>query len=92
MNWNRMKEEYGEYPEDHFDDPADYQQSIGNSYEANRIRQRRRKVEDGDIAEPEPTCKRCKYYESRFTSGFCRVLKRRVWSYEVACKYFEASE
>lgn len=41
MNWRRFKEEYGEGPEEHYDDPAEYQESIGNKYSANQIRKRR---------------------------------------------------
>ena len=50
MNWREFTDRYGEGPDEHFDDPADYQDSIGNTHIANRIRARRRKVEDGDIA------------------------------------------
>ena len=53
MNWNRMRDELGEYPDEHFDDPADYQDSIGNTHIADRIRARRRKIEDGEVAEDE---------------------------------------
>ena len=41
MNWQKFREEYGESPEEHFDDPADYQDSIGNKYYANQIRKKR---------------------------------------------------
>ena len=43
--------EYHESPEDLYDDPADYQDSIGNHHEAKRIRKRRKAIEDGDISE-----------------------------------------
>lgn len=33
MNWRELEEEYGEHPDEHYDDPADYQQSIGNTYQ-----------------------------------------------------------
>lgn len=39
--------------EEHYDDPADYQDSVGNRYEGNRIRKRRQAIEDGDVAEDE---------------------------------------
>ena len=51
MNWRKFAEDFGEYPDEHFDDPADYQDSIGNTHIADRIRARRRKVEDGDISD-----------------------------------------
>jgi len=41
MNWRKFREEYGESPEEHYDDPAEYQESIGNIYYANLIRKRR---------------------------------------------------
>ena len=41
MDWNKFREEYGEGPEEHFDNPADYQDSIGNKFFANRIRKKR---------------------------------------------------
>ena len=48
MSYRKLREEYNEGPEDHFDDPADYQESIGNKYEANMIRKQRRQVENGE--------------------------------------------
>ena len=42
MNWREFTEKYGEYPEDHYDDPADFQEAIGNKAEANRIRKERK--------------------------------------------------
>ena len=42
-----------EKSEEHFDDPAMYWGSVGNHHRANAIRARRRKIEDGDIPEPE---------------------------------------
>ena len=51
MTNRQLKDKYNEGPEDHFDDPADYQESIGNKYEANMIRKRRRQVENGERAE-----------------------------------------
>ena len=53
MNWKKFREEYGESPEDHFEDPADYQESIGNRFEAKRIRSRRKKIENGELPEDE---------------------------------------
>jgi len=53
MNWRKFAEDFGEYPDEHFDDPADFQQSAGNRLEAKRIRAQRRKVEDGEVAEDE---------------------------------------
>lgn len=47
MNWKRFTELYGERPEEHYEDPADYQDSIGNRFEANRIRKRRKDREEG---------------------------------------------
>ena len=44
--------EFHESPEDLWDDPADYQEAIGNTFEARRIRKRRKAVEDGDIECP----------------------------------------
>lgn len=41
MNWQEFTEEYGERPEEHFDDPAEYQESIGNKFFANQIRKKR---------------------------------------------------
>jgi len=51
MNWRKFTEDYGEKPEEHFDDPADFQDSIGNHDRANAIRARRRKIEKGEIEE-----------------------------------------
>jgi len=41
MNWQKFREEYNESPEEHYDDPAEYQESIGNKLYANQIRKRR---------------------------------------------------
>jgi len=41
MNWQKFIEEYGENPEEHYDDPAEYQEKIGNKLFANQIRKRR---------------------------------------------------
>jgi len=60
MNWRKFREEYGESPEEHYDDPAEYQESIGNIYYANLIRKRREEEptepeekEDKDCADVE---------------------------------------
>ena len=53
MNWREFEEKYNERPEEHFDDPADYWDSVGDHHRANAIRARRRKVEEGVIAEDE---------------------------------------
>ena len=66
MNWQRFREEYGESPEEHYDDPADYQESIGNVFEANRIRKRREEEpsegeeeEAGEVSEVHIRCCGC---------------------------------
>ena len=53
MNWQQFREEHGEGPDDHFEDPADYWDSKGDHHRANAIRARRKKVENGEIAEDE---------------------------------------
>jgi len=37
--------------EDHFDDPADYWDSVGDHHRARQIRKRREAIERGDIEE-----------------------------------------
>ena len=49
MSWKEFREMYNESPEEHFDDPADYWDSIGDHHRANAIRARRRKIEEGEI-------------------------------------------
>lgn len=46
MNWQKFREEYGESPEEHYDDPAEYQEKIGNKFYANQIRKRREESKD----------------------------------------------
>lgn len=41
MDWRKFREEYNEGPEEHYDDPAEHQESIGNKLYANQIRKRR---------------------------------------------------
>lgn len=45
--------EVREGPEDHFEDPADYWDSVGDHHRANMIRKRRRQIENGERAEDE---------------------------------------
>ena len=51
MSLKKLKEEYGEGPEDHFEDPAAYWDSMGDHHRANAIRARRRKIENGEREE-----------------------------------------
>ena len=53
MNWRKFTEDYGEKPEEHFDDPADYFDSIGNHDRADKIRADRRKIKNGEREEKE---------------------------------------
>jgi len=48
MSWAEYTEMYGERPEEHYDDPADYQDAIGNHHIAKAIRARRRKEKEDD--------------------------------------------
>jgi len=43
--------EFHERPQDLYDDPADYQDAIGNHQLAKQIRRRREAIERGDISE-----------------------------------------
>lgn len=45
--------EFHESPQELYDDPADYQEAIGNTATAKQIRAKRKAVENGDIPEPE---------------------------------------
>lgn len=53
MNWREFIEQYSERPEEHFDDPADYQEKYGDPFIAKQIRARRKKIELGIIEEPQ---------------------------------------
>ena len=53
MSYRQLKEKYGEGPEDHFEDPAVYWDSVGDHHRANAIRAKRRKIENGDLPEEE---------------------------------------
>ena len=51
MKWDEFTEKYGEYPWEHYDDPADFWEAQGDYHRANAIRARRRAVEKGDKPE-----------------------------------------
>lgn len=49
MNWKRFREEYGEGPEDHFDDPYEYARYLeraGQKHQAKTIRRMMEKEEE----------------------------------------------
>ena len=53
MSWDRFREEYGEGPEDHFDDPYEYARYLERTRqkgEANQIRRMMEK-EEGKLEE-----------------------------------------
>jgi len=56
MNWQQFREEYGEGPEDHFEDGYEYARYLerrGDHHRASAVRARRKKMENGEIAEDE---------------------------------------
>lgn len=74
MNWKQFKEEYGEGPEEHYEDPAEYQEKIGNKYYANRIRKKRE--EDMSFAEDKII---------GFSCSWCGVYFKKEHGYPVLC-------
>ena len=51
MSWREFQEQYGEKPEEHYDDPALYWDSRGDHARANKIRADRRKIKNGEKEE-----------------------------------------
>ena len=51
LSWTEFREQYGEKPEDFFDDPALYWDSRGDHARANKIRADRRKIKNGEKEE-----------------------------------------
>ena len=48
MNWKEFGRQYGEGPDEHFEDPAEYWDSVGDRHRAKAIRARRMKIEAGE--------------------------------------------
>ena len=51
MSWREFEERYGERPDEHFEDPAEYWDSVGDRHRARAIRTRRRKIENGGVGD-----------------------------------------